>query len=103
VLFLIAAEYGTQPPCVRCKRAAKNNECTGAGSLSEMASPDNLSLSVIGTISISKTGFNNTLGSTEKMYQFNKQRFESMEAALIGCFVGADCAQAVYRGIGDDR
>jgi hypothetical protein len=62
-----------------------------------------LSLSVNGTIAIRKTGFNNTLGSTGKMYQGDQQEVCSVPAAAIGCFAGADCPQAIHRGIGDDH
>jgi hypothetical protein len=67
-----------------------------------MPSPDNLSLSVIGTLTIPKTGFNNTFGSSGNMYQSNKQAVESMPATTIGWSDAAACARAIHRGIGND-
>jgi hypothetical protein len=101
-LYSFAAEDRTQFSCVRCIRARKNNECSGAGSFSARPPPDNLSLSVIGTISIPKTGFNNTFGSSRQMYQCNKQSVEPMPTETFKRRAAAVCALVIHRRIGND-
>ena len=64
--------------------------------------PDNLSMSVIGTIWIPVSGFNSTFESSGHVYQRNKQEVESMSATPIGRSGAAVCTQTIHRSIGND-
>ena len=69
------------------------NEFSGAGSFSARPSPDKLSLSVIGTISITIVGYNSTFRSYGHVYQGNKQAVKSLPARTIRCISGDDCGE----------